>query len=273
VKFARPRFVELEGRKLAYEEVAPRDPEGTVVLLCGIGAKRQAWYKQLPVLGEKFRTIAVDYRDVGDSDETPEPYSIGDVAEDVYALTQSLGIPRVHLVGISMGGFVALELALRYPELVDKLVLGVTSAGGSTHVSTSPEIMQLLMPGDEDVETGEGARRVCAAVAAPGFATHHPEEIETFVEIARHRPMAKAAYLRQLIACRGHDVAAKLDRINVRTLVIHGELDPLVRVENGRKLANEIDGAELIVYRDVGHIPQVESPGRFNRDLLAFLEA
>ena len=111
-----------------------------------------------------------------------------------------------------MGGFIALELALRRPELVDKLILVVTSAGGPTHVSTSPEIMRLLMPGDEQVESGAGARRVCAAVAGPGFAERHPEEIDAFVAIARHAPMTRDAYLRQLQACRAHDVAGPARR-------------------------------------------------------------
>ena len=271
--FAPPQFVTVGGRRLAYEEVSPPEPEGTVLLLCGIGAKRQGWYKQLPALGARFRTLALDYRDVGDSDEATARYTIGDVAEDVHELARALGIRTAGLIGISMGGFVALELALRHPQLVDKLILTVTSAGGPTHVSTSPEIMRLLMPGDEEVETGAGAQRVCAAVAAPGFAERHPEEMDTFVEIARHRPMAKDAYLRQLEACRSHDVSDRLDRISAPTLVIHGEVDPLVPVENGRRLAELIRGAELIVYPDTGHIPEVERADEYNRDLLAFLEA
>ena len=210
-EFAPPRFVTVGGRRLAYEEVSPPDPEATVLLLCGIGAKRQGWYKQLPVLGRRFRTLALDYRDVGDSDPAGEPYTIAEVADDVAALAQELGIERASLVGISMGGFIALELALRRPALVDKLILVVTSAGGPTHVSTSPEIMRLLMPGDEQVETGAGARRVCAAVAGPGFADREPEEIDAFVAIARHRPMTREAYLRQLEACRAHDVSDRLD--------------------------------------------------------------
>src|SRR5438876_5006498 len=140
MEFAPAQFVTVDGRKLAYEEVSPAEPAGTVLLLCGIGAKRQGWYKQLPALGARFRTIALDYRDVGDSDEVTAQYAIGDVAEDVDGLARALGIERAGLIGISMGGFVALELALRRPELVDKLILTVTSAGGPTHVSTSPEI-------------------------------------------------------------------------------------------------------------------------------------
>ena len=271
--FAPPSFADVGGRRLAYEEVTPPEPEATVLLLCGIGAKRQGWYKQLPVLGRRFRTLAIDYRDVGDSDAADGPYSIAELAGDVAGLADGLGIERASLVGISMGGFIALELALRRPELVDKLILVVTSAGGRTHVSTSPEIMRLLMPGDEEVESGAGARRVCAAVAGPGFAERHPEEIDVFVEIARHRPMTRDAYLRQLAACRAHDVSGRLDRIRAPTLVLHGDVDPLVPVENGRLLAERIPGATLVEYPGVGHIPEVEIAERFNRDLIGFLEA
>jgi len=271
MEFAAPQFVEVDGRRLAYEEVAPDDPQATVLLLCGIGAKRQGWYKQLPVLGARLRTIAVDYRDVGDSDAATAPYAIGDLAEDVFALAGALGVERASLVGISMGGFIALELALAHPQLVDRLILVVTSAGGATHVSTSAEVMRALMPGTEQVESGEGARRVCSLVSGPGFAERHPEAIEEFVEIARHNPMRVDAYLRQLSACRAHDVAGRLGAITAPTLVIHGAADPLVRVENGRHLAAGIAGAALIVYEDIGHIPEVECSERFNDDLLAFL--
>jgi pimeloyl-ACP methyl ester carboxylesterase len=131
--------------------------------------------------------------------------------------------------------------------------------------------MRALMPGDEQVESGEGARRVCSIVTGPGFAPRHPEAIEEFVEIARHNPMHVDAYLRQLTACRAHDVADRLDEIVAPTLVIHGDADPLVPIENGRHLAASIAGAELIVYEGVGHIPEVECVEPFNDDLVSFL--
>lgn len=272
LEFAPPQFVTVNGRRLAYEEVSPPDPDGTVLLLCGIGAKRQGWYRQLPMLGRRFRTLALDYRDVGDSDPESEPYSIGDVAEDVAGLARELGIESASLIGISMGGFISLELALRHPGLVDRLILVVTSAGGATHVSTSPEVMRALMPDETEVESGDGARRVCSLVAAPGFAERHPDAIEEFVAIALHNPMRRDAYLRQLQACRQHDVVDRLGDIGAPTLVIHGDVDPLVRIENGRLLAERIPGARLIVYENVGHIPEVECADEFNRDLIAFLE-
>jgi pimeloyl-ACP methyl ester carboxylesterase len=208
MEFAAAQFADVGGRRLAYEEVGPADPQGSLLLLCGLGAKRQGRYRQLPVLGERFRAIAVDYRDVGESDLAETPYSIGDLAEDTYALAGELGLERASLVGISMGGFIAVELAL--------------------------------------------ARRA-------------------FVEIARHRPMTADAYLRQLAACRSHDVADRLGDITAPTLVIHGDSDPLVPLENGRLLAAGIPGARLIVYPGIGHIPEVECFERFNADLIAFL--
>ena len=271
LEFAPPRFVAVGDRRLAYEEVSPPEPARTVLLLCGIGAKRQGWYRQLPVLGERFRCLALDYRDVGDSDPAAGPYVIRDLAEAVFARVDELGIERAALVGISMGGFIALEMALARPAFVERLVLVVTSAGGPTHVSTSPQIMRALMPGGEAVESGEGARRVCSLVAGPGFAERRPDAIDEFVEIARHRPMRVDGYLRQLEACRAHDVSARLAEIDVPTLVLHGDADPLVPLANGRFLAEHIAGARLIVYEGVGHIPEVEVDERFNADLVEFL--
>src|SRR5438477_12813424 len=110
MEFAPPKFVEVAGRRLAYEEISPADPQGTVLLLCGIGAKRQGWYKQLPALGKRFRTLALDYRDVGDSDPAIDQYSIRDIANDVYGLAGALGIDRASRIGFSLGGFISREL-------------------------------------------------------------------------------------------------------------------------------------------------------------------
>jgi pimeloyl-ACP methyl ester carboxylesterase len=184
---------------------------------------------------------------------------------------RALDIRQAHIIGISMGGFIALELALQYPQMVEKLVLVVTSAGGPGHVSPRREMMAAMMP-TPGVEIGDAARKVCAAVSAPGFAESHPEEFDIFVEIARYRPMSEAAYFRQLAACRGHDVSGRVQQIETPTLVIHGDVDPLVPLENGLHLAQTIPEARLIVYPQTGHIPEVERAEQFNRDILAFLE-
>jgi pimeloyl-ACP methyl ester carboxylesterase len=106
---------------------------------------------------------------------------------------------------------------------------------------------------------------------APGFAAQHPEVMERVAENARYRPQPAAAYLRQLQACMGHNASDRLSQIRVPTLVAHGEVDPLVPVENGKYLAEHIPGAKLILYPDTGHIAIIERAEDYNSEVLAFL--
>jgi pimeloyl-ACP methyl ester carboxylesterase len=268
-----PSFVTVGDRKLAYNEVSPPAPKGTILLLTGLAAKRYGWYHQLDEFGRYYRTIALDHRDISDSDEVTEAYTIADLADDAAAAMKALGVRRTHVIGISLGGFVTLQFALRHPELVDKLVLVSTSAGGSTHVPPGPEMISMLTSrGEEEIEVGELTRRNYTLIMAPGYAASHPEELDRIVEIARYRPSTAAAYYRQLQAALTHDAAQQLDRIQAPTLVIHGDVDPLVVPANGEYLARHIKGAKHIVYHNVGHIPIIERYEQFNRDVLAFLD-
>lgn len=272
LQFRQPSYVAVDGRKLAYEEIAPEAPDGTVVLITGLAAKRQGWRRQLPVFGQRYRTIIFDNRDIGDSDHVTAPYSTADQADDTAGLLSALGVTRAHIVGISMGGFIALELALRHPELVDKLVLTSTSAGGRTHVPPHWLVTAMLvMPRIGQREPGAVAKRVYARIMAPGYCAAHPDEWEDIAEIARYRPQPAVAYRRQLHACQRHDVADRLTQIAAPTLVIHGEADPLIPAANGTYLARHIPGARLIMYPGAGHIPIVERADDYNRDVLAFL--
>ena len=143
-------------------------------------------------------------------------------------MLDALGIAQANVVGISMGGFVALRLAIQRPDLVEKLVLTSTSAGGATHTQPTPEILALLMQSRDGVEVGELAKRTYATIMAPGYCASHPDDWERIAETARYRPQSAAAYGRQLQACLGHDATAQLGEIHAPTLVIHGDYDPLV---------------------------------------------
>jgi pimeloyl-ACP methyl ester carboxylesterase len=174
-----------------------------------------------------------------------------------------------------MGGFIALELTLRCPDLVEKLVLVATSAGGRGH--TQPSLRFTLMAWAlllrlAKSEPGERMRQIYARIMAPGYAERQPVEMERIAEIGRYRPISQAAYNRQLQTIRRYDVSRRLGEIHAPTLVIHGEDDPLVPAKNGRDLARAIKGARLVIYPDTGHIPIVERAEQFNRDVLAFLE-
>ena len=268
-----PASVLIDGRKLAYDEARPANPadeKGTILLLTGLGSKRLGWARQLGVFGREYRTIAMDYRDTGDSDEATADYTVADLADDAAALLKALGIARAHVVGISLGGFTALQFALRHAEMLDKLVLVSTSPGGSVHIPASQDVLALLAPAP-GVEAGERAIHVYSQIMAAEFVAEHPAEMERIAETARYRSQSAAAYMRQLRASLSHDVVDSLDHITAPTLVIHGGADPLVPTPNGAYLAAHISGAQAIIYPGVGHIPIVEREAEFNRDVLAFL--
>ena len=265
-----PSFVTVEGRKIAYAEVSPSRPKGTILLLPGLGAHRFSWYRQLPVFGQEYRTIAFDPRDIGDSDPVTRPYRLADLADDAAAVLCALSIARSHIIGFSLGGYIALELALRHAELVDRLVLVSTSAGGLRQAWPSLRMMTILVWRSKP-EPGELLRKAYSQIMAPGYAESHPEEMESVAEMGRYRPIPKDAYYRQLRADLQHDVSRRLDQIKAATLVIHGENDPLVLVKNGINLGRRIPGARLILYPGTGHISIIERAEEFNRDVLEFL--
>ena len=270
-----PRFVEVGGRKTAYSEITPPNPRGTILLLTGLGSKRQGWYKQFHEFGKEYRTIALDNRDAGDSDLFDGEYTTADQADDAAAVLRHLNVERAHVVGISMGGFMSLQLTLRHPELVEKLVLVCTSAGGRgntrPHLNLLPVFFALPIFANADAATR--ARMVYSRIMARGFLKKHPDELRRIEETARYKPMSGAAYNRQLRACQRHNVADELSEITKPTLVIHGADDPLVPLPNGRFLAQNIKNAEFHIYPDTGHIPIIERAADFNRDVLQFLAA
>ena len=264
-------LVLIDGRRIAYNEVSPPHPKGTVLLLTGSDSNRLTWYKQLDVFGRAFRTIAVDYRDTGDSDPVSKPYTIADLADDAAFVLVALGVQRAHVVGVSLGGYVGLQMVLRHPEQVEKLVLVSTSA---TYIPLSPEMMAQMthLQQDQQLEVGERMQRVVALVTAPGYFANHPQDWDSLAEWARYRPQSQESAVRQLQACITYDVSRQLDHIQVPTLVVHGELDPRVALENGHFLAEHITGARFILYPNTGHLVIIEHAEEFNRDVLAFLQ-
>lgn len=280
-----PSFVVVEGRRIAYDDVTPTDPKGSIVLLPGAESNRLTWYKQLHVFGRVFRTIAMDYRDTGDSDPASESYTVADLADDAAGVLTALAIERAHIVGISLGGYVALQMALVHPERVAKLVLVSTSAA---YVPAGTQMQQMLtlpqqrthdMPDEQDEEyrqesqqDNERMQQLLAMVTAPGYFANHPDEWKRMAEWTRYRPMRQEALLHQLQACRSFNVSAQLKELQVHVLVVHGELDPRVDPEYGRFVAQQIKGARLLLYPNTGHLVPIERAEEFNRDVLAFLQ-
>ena len=137
----------------------------------------------------KYRLINMDNRDAGDSAPGPGPYTIADMADDAAGLIQNLKCGPTYVIGWSMGGFIALELSLRHPKLVDALILVATSAGGSAYFPPAHEVGVLLMPHEkEDLETL--IRRIYPCFAAPDYMNSHPEDLDTVVPYSKSKPMS-----------------------------------------------------------------------------------
>ncbi|QFP75092.1 alpha/beta fold hydrolase [Deinococcus sp. AJ005] len=265
-----PRFCNIGTRTLAYDEIRPEHPQGNVLFLTGLGSNRLGWRGQLPVFGEKYRTFSIDHRDTGDSDTTDADYSTADQADDAAAFLRAMNAAPAHVVGISMGGFIALNLAVRWPELVQSLTLVSTSAGGASHVGPEEAGLDALRP-DFSLSPGARARRTYGLIMAPGFLDAHPEASDAIAANADYRPLTPERYARQFRSTRTHDVTADLEKLLVPTMVVHGDADPLVRYENGQHLAAQIPGAEFITYPGTGHIPIVERAEEFNEAVLGFV--
>ncbi|MGO9376112.1 MAG: alpha/beta fold hydrolase [Syntrophobacteraceae bacterium] len=242
-----------------------------VLLITGLGASRLMWWKQIEIISRKYRLINMDNRDAGDSAPGAGPYTIADMADDAAGLIRNLKCGPAHVIGWSMGGFIAMELSLRHPGLVGKLILVATSAGGQAYIPPAHEVGVLLLPHEkENLETV--IRRVYPSIAAPGYMNSHPEDLDTLVRYFKSKPMTLASYQRQLGATMTWPgMVDRMSRISMPTLVVHGVVDPLVPYGNGLYLSTIIRGAKLLTYTNVGHLPPIEASERFNQDAIEFL--
>lgn len=253
-----------------YDEFGTGHP---LILLIGFGSTRLLWWKQIEPFAKKFRVINMDNRDAGDSALCTSPYTIADMAGDVAGVIKNLNLGRTHIVGISMGGMIAQELAIRYPYLLDRLVLVATTAGGPTSMRAKPEVAALLMRnGGEDGETR--LRHIFPLISGEGYMAKHPEDMDQIVKYSFAKPMSLESYKRQLGAgmmYQSQGVADRLAQITAPTLIVHGDYDPLIPYPNGEYLAAHIKGARISTYPGVGHLVMIESPERFNQEVIEFL--
>ena len=144
----------------------------------------------------------------------------------------------------------------------------------ATYIPPGPEMMAQMrqLQQDQQLEVGERMQRVLALITAPGYFANHPQDLDSIAEWARYRPMSQESTVRQMQAAITYDDSGQLDHIKVPTLVVHGELDPRVALENGRFLAEHIPGARFILYPNTGQLVIIEHAEEFNRDVLAFLQ-
>lgn len=261
-------YTDAPGFRMYYEEHGSGFP---MLLINGLGSDHLEWLHQLPAFASHGRVVVFDNRGTGKTDVPPGPYTTAQMADDAASLLRALGIPRAHVLGVSLGGMIAQEVALRHPGLVDGLVLGCTGPGGKLSIHPSPEAMAAFaIAKGEDPEAE--LRRMLPFLYTDACIRERPGEIEGFVRRRLDHPTPPEGYLAQLSAAVTHDASARLGNIRARTLVITGDADRLVNWENSLRLAGRIPGAVLVVLPGAPHRLFAETADAFNREVLSFLQ-
>jgi pimeloyl-ACP methyl ester carboxylesterase len=261
--------VEVNGIRINYEIHGAGQP---VVLIGGLGADTFLWFRQVPELSEYFQLVAFDNRGAGESDKPNEPYSIPMLAQDTAGLMRALGIDRAHILGASLGGLIAQEFALTYPSMLDRLVLVCTSFAGRQSIRPSLLSMISILPalirtGHPEADT----RRSFAVFTSRRWRKTHADLVDRFVAWRVAHPQPPYAFKRQRDALKGFTTADRVTGIAAPTLIVHGESDRVVPVDNARLLAERIPNSRLVVLEDSGHACSIDQAETFNRVVIDFL--
>lgn len=260
--------ITVGGRTIAYDDVGSGDP---VVWLQGTGESRQGWVFQTGMFSEAYRCVATDHRDAGESSYVDEPYTPADLAADAAAVMDHLSLGPSHIVGFSLGGAAAQELAIARPELVRSLVLLSTWARSDGWFKAEMRNWQAIRRRFWDDEA--------AFLDAFGPWAWSPAtyEVPGLVEGIHTAMMAEApqqrpdGWIRQCDADAAHDAADRIGSVTVPALVIVGEDDICTPPRYARELCALLPNAELLTIPNVGHGAYVESPAIFNEAVAAFL--
>ncbi len=244
-----------------------------LLLLAGLGADHSVWDENMiHELADRFQTILMDNRGAGHTDCPKGPYSIKQLAADAAGLLDALGIPRAYVLGHSMGGFIAQQLAIDYPQKVTKLVLCSSNAGPNRAVSPAAEVTQGIMDRARGKLTDEEIvnNRVNHAFS-PLYQQAHPEFIEKFRQKAATNLMPQTPYMAQAQATMSYNSARFLKNLQVPTLILHGRKDTLAPWQNAEILAKCIAGAKVVYCEESAHTLYTAEPGAFMKPLLEFL--
>lgn len=240
-----------DGVRLAYEELGAGEP----LLFCqGLGYDRRGFGPLPRLLAEDFHVILWDNRGVGDSDVPAGPYSVTQLAADAIAVLDAAGADSAHVFGVSLGGFVAQELALSYPERIRKLVLVSTAAGSVPPSLPMPVRGQEAFMQFQTMEREEGLRLIVANSLGDHGVNERPELFEEIYAYRLERAPTLEAWQAQAYAGATFDAYERIPQIVAPTLVLQGGADTVIDPGNAQILAERIPGARLELVPDRGHL-------------------
>jgi len=255
-----------DGARLHVIDQGAGDP---VLWLQGLNAPAAAWAVQRAHFAQRFRSLAPDGRGVGQSDAPPGPYTARQMAADAVKVLDAAGVDRAHVVGLSLGGAVAQELALVHPARVRSLALLSTFAAQPPRARALLEAWRALYP----VAIADPRLRKAWELQAYSWLFtdrfwRSEANVRAALRFASSQPPQTAqGFVAQVDAALSHDSRDRLGGLDVPTLVIHGALDQLSVKENGEELARLIRGAELLILPEAGHAVNLEGQRPVNAAL------
>ncbi|HEX2640380.1 MAG TPA: alpha/beta hydrolase, partial [Pyrinomonadaceae bacterium] len=243
-----------------------------LVLVPGFASGAWSWNWQADELSSDFQVITFDPRGVSRSTlHGGKAVSIQSIADDAAELMDWLEIDAAHVLGISFGGFVAQEFALKYPMRLKKLVLASTSFGGPNHVAPSMEVLAAFAS-TEGLNTSERIRQYLTMAFSSGFLESDRDTVDQFCTLREDNPVPRDVYMQQLQSAMMFNAEDRIAAIAAETLVITGDNDTVVPVQNSSNLAAKIPNARLAIIENSGHMAFVERAAEFNRMVRDFLK-
>jgi 3-oxoadipate enol-lactonase len=241
-----------------------------LVFLHGIGGNRLNWADQLPFFARHYCAVAWDARGYGESDDYAEPLDFGDFSEDILRLMAYFGADRAHLVGLSMGGRIALDFYGRYPDRVHSLVLADTSVG-STDAVDPVKIEAFLAKRKQPLLDGKTPAELAPVLVEELMGQHAKPEARQHM-IYSLSALHVQSYIKTMDCVTKYRGYPDFDDIHVPSLVIVGQNDRIARPEAAALMAEAIPGAQFHIIEGAGHISNIEAPEEFNQTVLKFLK-
>lgn len=259
----------INGCNIYYEVHGEGEP---LVMIMGLRRNLEWWYCQLQTLSEYFKVIVFDNRGAGRSDKPQSEYSIRLFADDTAALMNELGINKAHILGFSMGGYIAQELAINYPEKVIDLALVSTACGGKQAVLMRKDRMEKFTAND-GLTPEEILQKDMDIYFSDDYIEKNPEIMKAFIKISMRYYQPAHAFQRQFAACLNHDTSDRIHTISCPVLIMTGDDDPLVPPENSSILKELLPEAVFSNFRGGRHGFMIENQEIFNKEIISFFKS
>ena len=261
-------LIHLNETELHYEVRGNGEP---LVLVPGFASGAWSWQWQVKELARNFQVIIFDPRGIASSKlKNGASVSIEKIADDIASLLTELEIDASHILGISFGGFVAQEFALRHPDKLKKLVLASTSFGGPNHIAPPMEVLAAFSATD-GLNSSDRIRKYITTAFSPYFVSEHPEVVDGFCTLRERNVVPEEVYGQQLASAVTFNAEERVQEIKTETLVLTGNKDAVVPPANSENLEKAISNARLRTIEGGGHMAFVEQAEEFNAIVREFL--